>query len=319
MIDRRNFVFKPGLKDDGKPIIDFRTIPLRAILRLKELPPLPNEYDAHEAVGGVQDDRMFGNDQYGDCVKAAFAHFILTLEKFEQGTLIDIADQEVIDEYLRESGGADSGLYLTLAMKDWRNHGLEFGGKTYTIYSYAGVEPKDHVAIKYSIYLLRGLIFGMQVFSTDIDQFRRDEPWHLTEHSGALEGGHGVYGFKYNDDSVNFVDRGTEISTKQNSGYAGFPRLYKVLTWSENGLTCMTWGEEQFLTWDFWDARVNQAFAVVDNRNKWQGADSPVNVDLNDSYLREITGDGTDNPGCPFPWLGPVKELGKVLAKGFGW
>ena len=300
MTDRKNFIFKPGLKDDGRPLIDFRIIPWRAILRLKELPPLPSEWDAHAAVGGVDDDRMFGNNQYGNCVKAAFAHFILTLEKFEQGTLVDIADQEVIDEYLRETGGADTGLYLTYAMKDWRNHGMVFGGKTYPIYSFAGAEPHDHVAIKYAIYLLRGVIFGMQVFSTDIDQFRRDEPWHITEHSGTLEGGHGVYGFKYNDDSVNFVDRGTELSTKQNSGYAGFPQLYKVLTWAENGLTCMTWGEEQSMDWDFWDSRVNQVFAVVDQRNKWQGDDSPVDVDANDKYLREITGNGEVPSECPF-------------------
>ena len=81
----------------------------------------------------------------------------------------------------------------------------------------------------------------------------------------------------------------------------------------------MTWGEEQFMTWDFWDARVNQAFAVVDNRNKWQGADSPVNVDLNDSYLKEITGNGNDNGGCIFPPFTCLKRAGKTALKGLGW
>jgi len=314
MTDRKNFIFKPGLKDDGRPLIDLRTIPLRAILRLKELPPLPTEWDAHAAVGGVQDNFMFGNDEYGCCVKSAFAHEILTLEKFEQGVLIDIARQEVIDEYLRESGGADSGLYLTYAMKDWRSHGMQFGDKTYTIYSYAGVEPKDHVAIKYSIYLLRGLIFGMQVWETDMEQFRNNEPWHLTGNNGSLLGGHGVYGFKYNDsDSVKFVDRGIVIPLSQNIGHAALPGMSKLLTWSDNGLTCMTWGEEQFGDWDFFDARITQIFAVVDNRNKWQGDDSPVNVDLMDSYLREITGEGTDNPGCSFPWLRPVRRFTHII------
>ena len=298
MTDRKNFIFKPGLKDDGIPLIDFRTIPLRAILKLdklRELGPLPTEWDAHAAVGGVDDDFMFGNDEYGCCVKSAFAHQTLTFEKFEQGTLIDIARQEVIDEYLRESGGADSGLYLTLAMKDWRNHGLGFGDKTYTIYSYAGVEPKDHVAVKYSIYLLRGVVFGMQVWETDIEQFRNNEPWHLTGNNGDLLGGHGVYGFSYMD--------------------AHHDCPHCSTGWDENGLTCMTWGEEQSMDWDFWDTRVNQVFAVVDQRNEWQGDDSPVNVELMDSYLREITGDGADNPGCPFPWLRPVKKAGKSIAR----
>jgi len=283
MTDRKNFIFKPGLKDDGKPLIDFRTIPLRAILRLdklRELGPLPTEWDAHAAVHGVDDDFMFGNDEYGCCVKSAFAHQTLTFEKFEQGTLIDIARQEVIDEYLRESGGADSGLYLTLAMKDWRNHGLEFGGKTYTIYSYAGVDSKDHQQVKYAIYLLRGVIFGMQVWETDMEQFRNNEPWHLTGNNGSLLGGHGVYGFSY-------------VDTHHDCPHC-------LTGWDEDGLTCMTWGEEQSMDWDFWDTRVNQVFAVVDQRNKWQGDDSPVNVELMDSYLREITGNGEVPSECPF-------------------
>ena len=54
------------------------------------------------------------------------------------------------------------------------------------------------------------------------------------------------------------------------------------------------------MDWDFWDARVNQSFAVVDNKDKWMGDDSPVNVDLMDSYLREITGNGEVPSECPF-------------------
>jgi len=128
-----------------------------------------------------------------------------------------------------------------------------------------------------------------------MEQFRNNEPWHLTGNNGSLLGGHGVYGFSYMD--------------------AHHDCPHCLTGWDENGLTCMTWGEEQSMDWDFWDTRVNQVFAVVDQRNKWQGDDSPVNVELMDSYLREITGNGADNPGCPFPWLRPVKKAGKFMVE----
>lgn len=307
MLDRRNFIFKPGLKDAGKPLIDFRTIPLRAILRLKELPPLPVEWDAHDAVGGFVDDRMFNNSKYGDCLIAAQAHQTLTFEKFEQGIVIPITDKEVVDEYFRQTGGKDTGLYLTYAMKEWKNKGWTAAGKHHDIYAFAGVDKGDLTQVKYAIYLLNGVIFGMQLFETDLDQFRAGEPWHLTGNNGAFKGGHGVYGFKYSDgDSVSFVDRSVEFPVHQNTGYAGLPGVTKLLTWSEEGLTCLTWGEEQFMDWEFWNARVTQAFAIVDNRNEWMSANSPVNVILADRYLREITGASPNRPGCIFPCLGKL-------------
>jgi len=64
------------------------------------------------------------------------------------------------------------------------------------------------------------------------------------------------------------------------------------------------------MDWDFWNARVNQAFAVVDNKNKWLG-DSPLNIPLMESYLKEITGSSGDNPSCLCPAVGRI--LSKVL------
>ena len=302
-MDRKTMELKFGLKLPA--IRDIRTIPLPTILKLRLLPPLPESWNVNEEVGGVDDNYMFGNDEHGDCVKAAFAHQTLRFEKFEQGIQIEILAQEVIDEYYRETGGPDSGLYLTYAMKDWRNHGLGFGDRIYNIYAYAGVDTRDHTQVKYSIYLLDGIIFGMQVFQTDIDQFRAGEPWHLTNANGDFLGGHGVYGFSYFDsDEVTFDEPSVTDSEQQGTGYARLPNLSRVIGWNDKGLWCVTWGVEQFMTWDFWDARVNQAYAVVDNRNEWQG-ESPVDVEKLDTYLKEITGNGEeDNSGCLFPFLG---------------
>jgi hypothetical protein len=252
---------------------DRRTIPLKAILRKELLPPLPESYDIDQALSGIDDSRVFGNDQYGDCVIAARAHQTLRFEKYEQGRQIEIADQEVIDQYFRESGGLDSGLYMLNSLKEWRKNGWPVGEKTYTIYAFALVDWKDHEEVMHCIHLLGGINFGMLVYERDIEQFLAGEDWELKPYSGALKGGHGVYLFKY------------------------------VTGYNRDSLTCMTWGRKQRMTWDFWDARLDEAYGIVDNRNDWL-ENSPVDVKKLDAYLQEIAADGQEEESeCPFTKL----------------
>jgi hypothetical protein len=246
--------------------IDKRTIRLKNILRLELLPDLPASYDIDEALGGIDDNRMFLNDIYGDCVKAARAHQTLRFEKYEQGTQPEITDDEVIQEYFNETGGADTGLILLASLKDWRNDGWMVGGKNYTIYAFASVDWKDHDEVRHCINLLGGVNFGMYVYQKDIDQFKAGEAWSLTGNDGEYKGGHGVY----------------------------------LCGYDEDGLTCMTWGKRQRMTWDFWDARVDEAYGIVDNKDEWLGEDSPVDVEKLDAYLQEITeGRGEGESPCP--------------------
>ena len=249
--------------------IDARTIQLKDILRLKLLPDLPSSYNIDEALGGIEDDRMFANDKYGDCVIAARAHQTLRFEKFEQEVLLPITDQEVIDQYFKESGGLDSGLYLLDSLKEWRKNGWTVGGKVYTIYAFASVDWKDHDEVKHCIHLLGGINFGMKVYQRDIDQFNAGESWHLTGEDGSYKGGHGVYDYE-------FIDA------------------------DDNGVTCMTWGKRQRITWDFWDARIDEAYGIVDNRDEWLGDGSPVDVEKLDGYLKEITAGNEPESTCPF-------------------
>jgi hypothetical protein len=244
--------------------IDNRTIPLKAIIRKKLLPPLPEAYDLHEA-WQVQDNFMFLNDVYGDCVKAARAHQTLVLETIEQGKQIDITDQEVEREYFHETGGPDTGLYLLNSIKDWRNRGWPIGDRNYTIYAFASANWRDHEQVKHCIHLLGGVNFGMMVFTRDIQQFEAGQPWTLTPFAGTFEGGHGVY----------------------------------LCGYGPEGVTCTTWGRRQRMSWDFWDARVDEAYAVVDNRDDWVG-NSPIDVTKLDAYLKEITHGEIEPSTCPF-------------------
>ena len=263
------------------PKIDPRTIRLSSIIRKELLPPLPQAYNLDEALGGIDDNRMFLNNKYGCCVISARGHQTFRFEKFEQGKQIEIADQEIKDQYFKETGGSDRGLVLLLSLNRWRKEGWLVGGRIYTIYAFASIDWKNHDEARHCIHLLGGVNFGMKVYQKDIDQFNNDEPWHLTGLDGEYRGGHGVY---LHDYSAN-----------------------------EYGITCTTWGRKQPMTWDFWDARIDEAYGIVDNRNAWMGDDSPLDVQKLDAFLKEITGKGGEPQGCSFP---PFTLVNKILHGG---
>jgi len=277
------------------PRIDKRTIPLSKILKVKLLPELPTSYNLHEVLN-VDDDFMFANDKYGNCVKASRAHQTLVFEAFEQGKQIKITDQEVVDDYFKETGGPDSGLYLLDSLKDWRKDGWEVGGKVYTIYAFASVDWKNHDEVKHCIHLLGGVNFGMMVFQKDIDQFNAGEDWELTGFDSIFRSRHGVYLYAY--------------------GHNHHDCPHCAVGWDEDGIICMTWGRRQKMSWNFWDARVDEAYAIVDNEDKWL-MNSPVDVVKLNKYLKEITGESEPENGCPV--IRGIVKAGKFIAKGFGW
>jgi len=287
-------------------VIDKRTITLSSILRLELLPPLPETYDIDTALDGIEDNFMYNNSKYGDCVIAARAHQTLRFEKFEQTTQIPITDQEVVYQYFLETGGPDRGLILLSSLKSWRNEGWTAAGKHYTIYAFASVDWKNHDQVKHCIHLLGGVNFGMRVYQTDIDQFNVGESWHLTGEDGGFKGGHGVYACKYADS----ISRSQMPPLLEGQKYRTMsPLEIEITGYDLKGIWCMTWGRKQFMTWDFWDARIDEAYGIVDNKNHWMEHDSPVDVELLDSYLDEITADNPQPPGCLFAFLNLFKRL----------
>ena len=183
-------------------------------------------------------------------------------------------------EYFEQTGGEDRGLILLLSLNDWRTDGWPVGGRNYTIYAYGKVDQLDPEEVRHCIHLLGGLNLGMKVYETDMEQFKNDEDWHLTGNSGNYLGGHGIYVFSYDD----------------------------------NGVTCMTWGKRQKMTREFFTNRVDEAYGIVDNRNKWMGDESPVDVEKLDGYLQEIT-EGNEPSGCSFL---PVVLIKKCMMKIYG-
>jgi hypothetical protein len=265
------------------PRIDSRTIPLKKILRIKVLPPLPESYDVDQELNGLADNRMFDNSKYGDCVIAGRAHMTLRFEKYEQNKLINITDQEVINEYFQESGGVDSGLYMLNSLNAWRL-GWTAADETYNIYAYASTTIRDHNEIKYAIYLLRGAYAGILVPQSAIIQFETGQTWDVVPDDGGILGGHAIY----------------------------------IMQYDSEGLTCMTWAKKQKMTWAFLDRYCDESYAVVDDRNNFADPDDPVDVEALDQILKDITGNNPTSSSCPVAriWAGTYNVVaGLVGAK----
>jgi len=200
--------------------------------------------------------RMFRNDILGCCVISARANQSLRFELRETDTLPEIDDAEVEREYFKESGGQDTGLYMLDSLKAWRSQGWEFSWRTYVIHAFGAVDFHDEQLVKAAIYLCHGIQVGFSVPQSCIDQFNSDQIWTPKFWDGGIVGGHAIY----------------------------------VMDYDRDGVTCMTWGRRQRMSWPFWHRYVDEAYAVVDSRNPWLGEPSPLDIEQLEADLQAVTG-----------------------------
>lgn len=242
---------------------DKRTLKLKSFLG--PLPPIP---DSYVFPGTGIPTPVFANDQYGDCVIAGRAHQTLRFEFIEQQKIISVNDADVVDQYFAETGGIDSGLIVLESLKKWRKEGWRvggskffswrWGGRVYDIYAFAALNYTDRAEVKAGIYLLTGIGAGLRLPISAYAQFEGGQAWSRV--SGAT-GEKGTWGGHYV-----YID-----------GY------------SPQGLTGITWGRRQWMSWDFFQAYCDEAYAIVDNRDRWLGDRSPINIDQLNGYLEKIT------------------------------
>lgn len=250
------FAYRLGKKKARR---DSRNIQLKAILRT--LPPIPEEYLVDAALPCAIPTPMFANDQWGDCVIASRAHQTLRFEGIEQKLALPITDQEVLDEYWKEGKRfcfdkkPDRGLVLLDSLKKWRSDGWTAGGQKLDIYAFAEIQRHDQMNVRAGVYLLTGTTAGIMVYESAMQQFRDGKPWDTADKSGSLLGGHAI----------------------------------NIVGYNPVGPICVTWGKLQEMSWRFWLAYCDEAYAVVDNRNNFT-ENSPVDVEKLDGYLKDIAG-----------------------------
>ena len=238
---------------------DERNLKLASLL--KALPSVPKQWDFDTAYPATPiPTPMFGNDVHGDCVIAGRAHQTLRFEALEQKKAIPIADEDVLREYWKESGGAgpdfDNGLVVLDSLKVWRTRGWRAARHTYSIYAFAQIDRKNKAEVKAAIYLLTGAGAGLQLPLSAEQQTADGKIWDVTGGPGSRPGswgGHYVY----------------------LSGYTA------------KGPVCITWGRKQQMTWAFLARYCDELYAIVDNRDRFV-RNSPVDVRKLEQYLSQL-------------------------------
>lgn len=245
MDEIRHIKFIPG-KPPAR--IDTRSLKMMRILKLP-LPPIPETFSVDGAYPGLVDTHVFDNDKYGDCVTAQHAHQEFRFQFLQLGKQITINDSDVLNQYLKETGGQDTGLDMLTSLNIWRNQGFLINGKVYKIHAYATVGWKDHNEVMLGCMIFNGVAFGMQVPQSAMNQTNAGKPWTVVSNDGGNLGGHAVYKFKW----------------------------LKIVDLNVIGPVCVTWGIEQQMTWEFWDKYVDEAYVIIDERDSWSPANDPNN------------------------------------------
>lgn len=208
---------------------DARTLQWNSIIKAKVA--VPDEYDFDTTHRPIAPLPMYANDRYGCCVISGRAHQTLRFEILEQKQVIAISDREVVSQYLKETGGRDSGLVVLYSLRSWRR-GWRAGGRIYTIQAFANVNPLDHNAVKEAVYLDAGVGIGLSLPASASKQINQGQIWDVSRIGGrpGSWGGHYVY----------------------------------IVGYNKTGPVCVTWGRKQAMTWAFWDKYCDECYAIID-------------------------------------------------------
>lgn len=204
--------------------LDERTFKLSRYL--PTLPPVP---PAADWSGKVAAWGMMANDSVGDCTCAAAGHLEM-LWTSEAGIEFTPADADVLAAYSAISGynpgdaNSDQGADELSVLNYWRQTGIACR----RIYSFATVNVSNLAEVRAAVALFGGLYIGVQLPQSAMDAVDAGAPWINVSDQNIL-GGHAV----------------------------------PIVAYDTNGLTCITWGKPQRMTWDWFAKYCDEAYVVL--------------------------------------------------------
>lgn len=214
---------------------DFRTLRFAKYASLSDLPPAPLSKNWGEAVG--IDLGMMGNDAVGDCTCAALAHAIQTWTANGSNIALPHGELEldaasVLDMYSKITGynPNDPETDQGAVELDVLRYVKRFGFSGLPIDAFVSIEPMNHDHVRQAIALFGGVYIGVALPISAQDQavWTDDDRFDKSGAPGSW-GGHAVW----------------------------------VPSYDVDGVTCVTWGGLQRMTWGFWDSYVDEAYALL--------------------------------------------------------
>jgi hypothetical protein len=205
---------------------DRRTLQLRDFIVAQ---PVPKTWRIASA---VHDWGMYGNDEYGDCGLASLGgHRVIAQENSARQREARPTTQQILDAYFGVTGGADTGIYLIDGLKYVRKVGVgrETDGTPHTITAFARVNQHDRDELKVAARMFGGVYLGLALPLSARREINAGQPWIGTSDPLYSWGGHAVW----------------------------------MIGFDSFGPTCVTWGREQRMSWDWFATYCDEAWCVV--------------------------------------------------------
>jgi hypothetical protein len=211
------------------PVIDSRTLRFGNYLTAAlPAPPASVNYGAK-----VPAWPMYYNDQYGDCTCAAAGHMIQNWTA-NAGTEVSPPKASVLTFYEHFVGTpppADEGCDMLSVLKYWRSTGLD----AHKVTAFAALDLKNTTQTQSAVSITGGIYIGVALpnFATTGDML--STPW--------------------------VVPAGGPVGDAAPNSANG--HCIPAVAYDAAGLTVVTWGESKSMSWEFYDAYADEAFAVV--------------------------------------------------------
>jgi len=206
---------------------DVRTLRLRSYLDPARLPTPPESIDLTPHVGEWP---MYANDTRGDCTTAAAGHMIEAWTAAAAGAAVEISEGAVLRAFeavrVTDPLTGEEGAIELDVLRYWRKRGIG----EHRIGAFAAVGTHDHDLTRAAAWLFGGLYIGLAMPLAA----QRQETWDWT---GSLAG---------------------EAKPGSWGGHA-----VDVVRLDAGGLTVVTWGRLQLMTWSFWDRYCDESYCIL--------------------------------------------------------
>jgi hypothetical protein len=179
---------------------------------------------------------MMDNDQIGDCTCAAAGHLIMEWTA-NASKMVTPTDQDIVTAYSAITGynpvtGAnDNGAQELDVLNYWRQQGIA-GHK---IEAYMALEPANHTHVMDAVWIFGGCYIGLALPKSAQAQTSNKQIWSVPPSGTGGDGKPGSWG-----------------------GHA-----VPVVAYDARSLTVVTWGALQTMTWGFWAAYCDEAYAIL--------------------------------------------------------
>ncbi|MGB8064685.1 MAG: hypothetical protein WCF26_22555 [Candidatus Sulfotelmatobacter sp.] len=217
-------------------------------------PALPAPPPQDDLTSKINSWGMMENDQLGDCTCAAAGHLIMEWTANAGKKMVTPTDKQIVAAYSGitgynpATGANDNGAVEIDVLNYWRQSGIA----AHKIGAYVALEPSNHIHIQDSVYIFEGCYIGLQLPVSAQAQVQNHQPWSVPPGGPTGDGKPGSWG-----------------------GHA-----VPVVAYDPRGLTVVTWGALQIMTWSFWEAYCDEAYAIISTDYLNDKQESPAGFNM---------------------------------------